>query len=386
LNAINNTYQVKSDAAKLSYLKEYNFALPLIKNIEIRFETRDTIQQRKEYSLRLKPNSFQSKIANKKVYDSKIELFALKNEQLFNENLEKRYLLLIDYIFTEKTIVLYQEKQVQIQDKLNVLKQTQNNINFDIKEYINTESDLLVTNLKLNTLKQKRINQRKILQSYLNNQKKEAIQLLTDNLIEAQQILDYKQLTPFENIKIKHQKQKIVSVENEMRLDISQSSQIINYVQAKYGGRNNDLFNENFSIGIGISIPVYGTIREKKGKHLLDLLNQERQLVYLTEKGKNNNRQTKEAFELAKINYQNVHNQLEKSSISSILENYKKIEGVSPLVLLKLKIMQQKLKTEILYAEEKMYKSYIKSLASHAVLFNKPYKNHLSKDLELLFD
>jgi len=386
LNAINDTHQIKSNTTNLSKLNKYNFNLPFVKSIEIRFETRDTIQQRKEYSLRLKPNSSRSRLANKNVYNSKIEMFALKNELIFNENLEKRYLVLVEYVFIEKAIVLHKEKQLQLQDKLHVLNQTQHNIDFDIKDVIKTESDLLATNLDLNTLKQKLINLQIDLQSFLNIQQNEDINLLIDDLIDIQQIIDNKQLTQFENTKITYQKLKIASIENEMKLDVSQASQIINYVQAKYGGRNNDLFNENFSIGIGISIPVYGTIREKKGKHLLNILTQENQLVNLTEKGEITNKETEDTFVLAKINYQSLHNQLEKSSIASLLENYKKIEGVSPLVLLKLKIMHQKIRIETLYAQKKMYESYIKSLASHAILFQKPYKNYLSKDYRLLFN
>ena len=68
----------------------------------------------------------------------------------------------------------------------------------------------------------------------------------------------------------------------------------------------------------------------------------------------------------------------------SLLNTYKKIEGVPPLTLLNLLSLQQKKKIETLKAEHLMYKSYIKLLASQEVLFQDPLVNHLSRNREFI--
>ena len=90
------------------------------------------------------------------------------------------------------------------------------------------------------------------------------------------------------------------------------------------------------------------------------------------------------AFNLSVSNYRTLHDQTINSSVLSLLETYKKIEGVAPLTLLKLLTIQQKKKIETLNAERELYRSYIKLLAGIEILFKRPLMNHLSNSKELI--
>jgi len=60
------------------------------------------------------------------------------------------------------------------------------------------------------------------------------------------------------------------------------------------------------------------------------------------------------------------------------------MEGVSPLLLLNLKILQNKKNIEILKFEQELYKAYIEFLSLNEQLFEQPLVNYLAPDFELL--
>ena len=94
----------------------------------------------------------------------------------------------------------------------------------------------------------------------------------------------------------------------------------------------------------------------------------------------------KNDYDTAVLNFETLNNQNKKSSVSLVYETYKKMEGVSPLLLLKLKVMQNKKDIEILKFEQELYISFIEYLSLNEILFQKPYLNYLSDTLELLTD
>jgi hypothetical protein len=387
LSAVKTNKQIVSDSTKLSQLKDLNFNLPLLKSVEFRSETRDMLLERQEYSMRVKPNSLWAKSTQKKVYYNKIEAFSIKNKQTFNNELIKRYLLIIDYFFSKHAIVLQKEKHLQLLDKLEVLKQYQNQIEFDFKDYINTENDLFENNLKQINLQQAYFNYLREIQQIL-NYKGDSLHINMSDIIspEEVEIISKQDRLPLsDNTDIKLQQLKLNTLEKEMKLETYQSRQILDYIQAKYGGKKTFLFNENFSIGFGINLPLFGNSRYKKSKYMLDIINKQSELISLKQKTETNYNLAKNSFELAKINYQSFDKQLKNSNILILIDNYKKIEAVNPLVLLKLKILKQKLKIQRLNAQHKMYRAYIKLLESKGVLFKEPYQNFLSNKALMLF-
>jgi len=381
LGSLKDAHYIKSDSVQLSQLQNYNYNLPLFNSIEFRTESRDLMLQRQEYALRIKPNSLFERAAYKNVYQNKIKTFSIENQENFNTKLEQRYLLLIDFIFSNKKQILLKEKQQLLEDKSYVLSQGQNKIYFDIQDLINTENDVLESTIRINNLTLQTQNYLEEIKQH-SNQIYDSISIETKNLIKPNQVLEVvtQNTNQTENTEIKVQELKIQTLEREMQSKMYQKKQILDYVQVKYGGKKNFIFNENFSIGIGISLPFFEQANYEKGKYLLDIVDEERELTYLKEKNKTNLKQTINTFILAKQQYKNLNKQAENNSITPLLEKYQKMEGVSPLVLLKLKILQQKIQFETLNAQQKMYRAYINYLSNTGLLFQQPYRNYLSED------
>jgi len=385
LSLSKEAFQIKYDSVKRTQLDKLNFSLPLLKSVELRSETRDLLLERQEYSLRIKPNSLWARGFQKKVYDNKTKSFSLKTKKSLNEEIEKRYLLLIDYYFIKKEIALQKEKKTELQDVIFVLKQQQNQLNFDIKDYLNAQNDLLENNLQLTQLSQELASKSLELQRRIGKQ--DNFRINFKDLINPKSVLQtsIKDTTFSDNISLRIKKLKLNTLEKEMKFETYQSRQVLDYVQAKYGGKKSILFNENFSIGIGINLPLFGNTRLKKSKYLFDIISEESEIVRLDQKMKQEAKEIDDSFSIAKTSYQSFAEQLKNNPIKDLLENYKKTEAVDPLLLLKLKIMGQMIKIQTNKAEHKMYRLYIRHLSIYEVLFKNPYKNYLSQNHQTLF-
>ncbi len=385
LISIKNLNQTKLDSSSLVFLKNYNYNLPFLKSVQFRTESRDLRLKRQEYALRVKPNSLWARSNQKKIYQRRIEEIQIQNKINFNKTLKERYLQVVKYIFNDKLIGLYRDRKMHIEDKLRILSQSIYDTNFDVKDLIETEEELLSTQLKLSNLEEIKLNQQFFLKeegSFKNGN----VEFKLEDLIGAKQICENAIDDPqdIEVLDVTLQKLKLSTLESEMKFDVASTKQLLDYVQAKYGGKNSFLFDENFSISVGINLPFFGNKRANKGSYYLERLSREGKLNESVLDAKRDERMAFDVFKIAISNYESIMAQMEKSSVVSLLEVYKNMEGVSPLILLKLRMLQHKKQIEAHKVENNLYVKYIEALASKEVLFQKPLLNYLSNTLEPL--
>lgn len=376
--------QVKFDSIQLAFLKSYNHNLQLIDNIEFRTETRDLRFSRQEYAIRIKTNSLRGKVANKKVYTSKINKVQIDGKNRLFEELEDRYYLLIAYIFNEKLIEAYTYRKIQLEDKITILKPDIYTKNFNVNDLINTEDDLFKNQIILQNLKQTKEYHNTVLQIMTGNRKNN-IYLNSANIITPAQII----ASPLfikatkDNLEIQLKQLQLKTIEGEMNLDVAKSKKVIDFIQLKYGGKNSELFDENFTIGLGINLPFFGNARRKRGEYYFEKLRIDSEIVSLQKKREKELSIVEENFKRIAANYIAYKKKKEDSSVSALLDTYKKIEGVSPIILLKLKMSDHNKNIKILKIEQQLYEQYIEILARKNVLFQTPLTNFLTTNISL---
>ena len=385
LSSINESKLVYIDSATTAQLNDKNYSIPIIKSAQFRLETRRFVETFQEYSLRVKPNSIRAMSNQNDLYRSKIEVVRLSNQIKINEELKNRYLILIEFVFTKKIIDSYLIRQQQLKDKLELLKHKVYDENFDIKDLIESEEDLMATNLKLIQLQKINKDQLSYLKETLELEEN-AIDINFENLIHPEQVMNFNvpDSIPHEYLFVSLQKLKLNIIENEMKLSVAKSKQFLDFVQAKYIGKSENIFEDNLSLGLGINLPFFGTARQEKSEFYFETLTQEYELNEDLEKHNLKIKFAKNEFDTAVLNYETFNTQNKESSISLVYDTYKKMEGVSPLLLLKLKIIQNKKDIEILRFEQELYISFIEYLSLNEILFQKPYLNYLSNTLEIL--
>lgn len=387
LSTIKTSEVIENSKETDSLLSDKNYSIPIIKSAQFRMETRRFYETFQEYTIRVKPNSFKAKSSQKYIYQNKIEEVNIANQIKLNEELKNRYLLLIDYIFNKKLIDANTLKHQQLKDKLEILSHSVYDENFDIKDLIESEEDLLATNLKLIQLKK---NERDQL-TYLNRTIRSTDSLLKinyDNLIEPNQIINYKtpDSLPHELLFITLEKLKLNTIDNEMRLSVAKSKQFLDFIQAKYLYKTDNVFEDNLSLGFGINLPFFGSARQEKSEYYFEKLGKEYNLKEEIEKHQIKVIIAKNNYDNAIINFKTLKNQNSNSSVSKVYESYMKMEGVSPLLLLKLKILQNKKEIETLKFEQELYVAFIEYLSLNEILFQKPYINYLSSSFNFLLE
>lgn len=377
--------QIQLDSIHANFLKGYNHKLPFVDNLELRTETSsDFLLNRQEYAIRLKTNSIREILANKKVYQSKINEVEIQGKIHYKEELEDRYDIMINYIFNERLTAAYKERKIQLQDKLTILQHTIYEENFDVKGVVETEEALFETEMTLLQLNEFQVYNNKVLQQmvgveltpiYLNS-----YDLITPN----QMIANYIEINPNSNLEIQLKQSELEILNNEMQLDVVKSKRIIDFVQAKYVDENSAFFDENFSISLGINLPFFGSTRTKKSDYYFDMLSVESEILGLQENLKKKENKAYEKFKSIISKYKAFQNQLANSSISSLLNTYKNIEGVNPLTLVLLKISEHDKEIELLNIEYNLYKDYMSMLASKNLLYQVPLKNYLSSNISII--
>ena len=382
LSSIYKSKQFSKDSLSVALLNEKNYNLPLIKSVQFRLETRQFVDTWQEYSLRIKPNSFRAKSNQKNIYINKIEEVELSYQKGFNEELKKRYNLILEYIFNKKFIESYSERQIQLSDKLEVLSHSIYELNFDVKDLIESEEDLLAVNLKLIQLEK----QNKLIEERINQLTDVQINIDFNDLIGLERIIELTKLdsSQVENLDISIQKLKINTLEKEKELSVAKSKQFVDFIQAKYIGKSDNLFEDNISLGFGINLPFFGNTRKEKNIFYFEQINEEYQLSKLEEKVNFKIQVTKSNFETALLNFNSLNELNKKSSISLVYDTYKKMEGVSPILLLKLSLLKNKKSLELLKFEQELYKAYIDYLDTTEILYSNPYVNYISSSLKYL--
>lgn len=384
LLGVNQIEQVKFDSIQLVFLKNYNHNLQLIDNVEFRTETRDLLLPRQEYAIRIKPNSLRGRLANKKVYKSKINEVQIQGRIRLIEELEDRYYLLIAYVFNKKLIDAYQFRKTQLKDKISLLKAAIYTEVFNVNDLIETEEALFDNQIILQNLQQAQAYHDGMLQLMIGNRKNNNY-LKSDDFITPAQIIANAPIvnTLKDNLEIQLKQLKLETIESEMKLDVAKSKKIIDFVQVKYGGKNSNIFEEIFAVGMGINLPFFGNVREKKGGYYFKKLRTESEILTLQKQQEKEKTAAEEDFRRTVTNYQVYRDQAANSSVSSLLNTYKKVEGISPLILLKLEMSVQDKNIEIIKIEQQLYETYIGILASKNRLFQIPFKNFLSTNKSL---
>ena len=380
-----NIEQVKFDSIQLAFLKDYNHNLPLVNSVEFRSETRDFLLSRQEYAIRVKPNSLRAVLAKKKVYTAMINEVELQGRINFNEELEDRYYLLIDYLFNEKLLAAYRSKKVQLEDELATLEHSIYDDAFNVRDVVEAEEALFDTEVILRNLEDTKAYQNEILRLMV-FESTDSISLSNHDLITPDQILaiPLDGVVSKDNLEIQLRQSKLEAIDGELSFDVAKSKKIIDFVQARYRSRDNGLFDEDFSIGVGINLPFFGNTREKKSEHYFNKLRTESEILSLKKEQEQKTNKAQENFKRTTSKYTILKDQVSKSSVNALLDTYKKMEGVSPLILLKLKVSQKNKKIDIIKLEHELYDRFIKMLAAKNMLFQTPAVNFLTRNSSLI--
>jgi hypothetical protein len=371
---------------KISFLKQSSSNTPFLNEVEFRTKIDKFESDRQSYAIRLKPNGWGEARDGEIVYHTTLKYNQTQRDLLLNNALKKRYDIVLDYLHHKQMIVLNEALLILHEERMSVLKQSTDDINFNLNELIDAENDMIQSELNLINLKNAIVNiEDKIRRSIT---VADAILFDTGGMIGIGQIErmveSINMAEEHEHVHLEEARLNWELAGAMYRLEQSESRRYLTFIEAAYNMDNRYEFDKSVSIEFGISIPIVNPNRLDTNRRTLNTLKAVSDYANLkremTEKTTIFSRDIKRLISQYKV----LQEKKEGSRSQSSLDIYRRMSGVSPLVLLKLK--ESVLKTDIAIQKitHQIYEKYLNFLDISGKLSEKPLRNYLSDNSEVV--
>jgi hypothetical protein len=384
LETAKNDYTLTLQNDEIDFIKSTSSNTPLLNAVELRTRTNRYDINRQRYTVRLRPNGWGEAKIGKKVYEKTLIYNECQQQMLFNKALKNRYLMIIDLLYDRTYLVLERRLMVLYEDKINVLKKSVNNLDFDARELIDAEDQVIELQLDLITLENKLTNTEDEIRKIISVQG--AIEFDLKMMAGHKLIASIMEKIPPEpgkdNIYLKTAEIGAELARERFNLEKAESRRYIDYLEANYDMEEQNKLDRALSLEIGITLPIVNPNRLDFNRRELDSLREKRR--YEDQK-----RTVAEEILIALqdldrlMNQHNVLSGKKKSSkVESSLKTYIGVEGVDPLILLKLRESMLKMDIALEKINNRIYTRYIELLDVSGKLIEKPVINYLSENTE----
>jgi len=377
-------YVLELQQQRVDFLKNSTSKLPLVDEMEFRTETNDFKLDEQQYVLRGRFHTRAQQQAQADFQRARIELNTIDEQLLMQDLLRDRYDAIVKVSYFEKLLAAKKDQKILLEDRMTVLKKSINLPKFDILDLIDAEDDLHIADREILRLKNAlNLAQQKIFR-YSNQRgylKTDELQLIDiEQLMEIVRSLSTEPSTAHATLVKRNLNANLAMKEQAIRR--TQEENTLDYFQAQMGGTNDRGFRQNFSLGMGIIIPVRNRQRQKIDE--LEFEKIDENLKYEELKIRLQDRMTRIRLELETQYelYQLLNQQLENSQADGVLQQYQKIAGASPIAILKLKGSQFKKELEQFSVQQEVYLLYVELLDASGKMMELPLKNYLEESLE----
>jgi len=377
-------YVLELQQQRVDFLKNSTSKLPLVDEMEFRTETNDFKLDEQQYVLRGRFHTRAQQQAQADFQRARIELNTIDEQLLMQDLLRDRYDAIVKVSYFEKLLAAKKDQKILLEDRMTVLKKSINLPKFDILDLIDAEDDLHIADREILRLKNAlNLAQQKIFR-YSNQRgylKTDELQLIDiEQLMEIVRSLSTEPSTAHATLVKRNLNANLAMKEQAIRR--TQEENTLDYFQAQMGGTNDRGFRQNFSLGMGIIIPVRN--RQQQNLDKLEFEKIDENLKYEELKIRLQDRMTRIRLELETQYelYQLLNQQLENSQADGVLQQYQKIAGASPIAILKLKGSQFKKELEQFSVQQEVYLLYVELLDASGKMMELPLKNYLEESLE----
>ncbi|MFK7923556.1 MAG: hypothetical protein AB8H47_16450 [Bacteroidia bacterium] len=373
--------QLIQDNLRFLTVEKQNLAL--INELEFRTETDELDLSRQEYMMRLGLTNRKSRRAQDAITQNHIQYYQLQSQAVAETELINRYELILAWQKAQsKSAYLAASKPLLVDQKTVYQRLLEGSLDLDIKDLLKVESELQA--LEREQL-QLRLTQESIARQLLgSNQSSNDPSLDSANWISLSTmsfVLDKVKSLPNENLAIAIQQSELDYEQLNLALEKAESSQVLDFVQLKYSGREAQTIQQEFSLGIGISIPTKASSRQKLNEAQLDLFDEQYKQSLLQAKVDQKISDYYTEYDQLVAAYQLLQQQIASNDLAGTLESYRNTGIVTPINLLRIKEIMLKDQRSLQKIEDEARVLFIKVIAIKGLLNQSPRTNYLSEQL-----
>ena len=378
-----NQTAVALQEQKIDALSALSFKLPFVERIDFQTETDRFQWQRQEVRSRVSFNGWDEMRSLKQQKEANMGLQQADRAVLFKNILLDRYALLVEYRFAQSELAMYRQLQEVFSEKRDVLqKMAKLSTNFNIEDLIKAEDAAFDYQQRIleseGTI-------RKINQFFsLTLKTTDSLRLDTTNWIPLSMLHSLVTDLPSsaeKNPNLTQQAAKIDLIQSDYNLEKAKTKKVIDYGQIRNSARNKDAIIREWSVGVGFLIPYRGSSKIELNQIAFKQLAEKNELTNLQTSLDLQIFSVKQDLDLIFKAYDFVQKQVNESQTLYSLDHYSKVQGSSPIILLRMQELVLGRQVRLISLEHTAFQKYIKLLDLTGKLAELPLKNYLLADL-----
>ncbi len=143
LHSATADYEVSTFNDQMDWLKRKNYALPPLRQVQLRFQNRELLDTQNEFSLRISPANPWEMKATDRYYQNVRSSLGFEKELALREALFLRYLTVAEYKYRMELNALSIAGQESLNRQLAILQEQSGSRNFDADEYAELQLEQL---------------------------------------------------------------------------------------------------------------------------------------------------------------------------------------------------------------------------------------------------
>lgn len=370
----------------LTYIEQTQRHLPFAEELSVRTETDRFQLYREEYLARLSVNGLKEMQRNRQLHTADLRTEQNLERIYWHDALVNRYAVIAAYVHYHRLHRLQEELAVVYADKIQVVKKVAYlGTDADVDELIRTEYDrdeleldIADTESDLQTIEQ-------MVGDWLADTIGSAVIDTTGyiSIVKINQILGQIPDSAGLNPNVLEKQSKIDLIGAKYQMEKANASQVLDFFQVRYANRPQaGPFNEEFSVGLGITLPYKGSSRVKTSALKIEEHNANQDLAtYLYNLSRQIEEAKMQAANLGK-RYTLAQQQWMDSQARFTLEHPIDARIDGPLPLLKARELQIKRQLQLLDIEKDLTEQYLNVLDWTGAISATPLVNYLSSGLE----
>jgi hypothetical protein len=372
---------------QVEYLNGKPYRLAPVQKLELRTETNQLDPSRQEYAVRMAPANPWELRQNNLYFKELKSSIALEKGIVLKEALLDRYTLIVELVTYAGLRDLAQRKLELTQTSLTMLEKQQLSGYFDGEDYVDLKLEEMDKGVELDEASYEADNAaRKVTALFPDATPSVKSWTLADVITigQIEKLLDSLQTTMPEATSLSYYQKKIDLADREFKLERNNIN--FGYVQAKYQDFRIEQGRKPWSIGLGVTIPVFNPNKGDMTKRRLESIESQQELKEAkVELGKDQIRLREQLRDLI-ASHRKIEEKIKALNVSSLARTLNSMQKSNPVAgvrfqgnLIKLEELALKLKQNILI-------TYTEWLASTDALQQLPLTNYLSRNLETLRD
>lgn len=385
IRASQNAPAVSMFDLQVDYLNNRPYRLAPIQKLEFRTESNQLDRTRQEYALRVNPANPWELQQNNRYFKELTSSIALEKGIILKEVLIERYTLIIELVTYAGLRDLAQRKLELTQTSLSMLEKQQLSGYFDGEDYVDLKLEEMDKSVDVDEAAYETENAIRKVSSIFPEAAQAAKNWNLAEVITIEQIenlLDSLQTAVPEATSLSYYQKKIELADREYRLEKNNIN--LGYLQAKYEDFRIEQGRKPWSIGLGLTIPVFNPNKGDMTKRKLESIESQQELKEAKIEMDKDQVRLREQLRDLIVSHRSIEEKIKALNISSLARTLNTMQKSNPVAgvrfqgnLIKLEELALKLKQNILI-------TYTEWLASTDALQQLPLTNYLSRNLETL--